>query len=297
MARRKKGVARNEFAGNYAVAFREELNAVIAAYRDRMVGKDELRVFAAMLESRALHAKSKVDLHRIINAKRSVARSLSSARIEAIARKLDALFAGVPRDGKQVAVSRKMAKHIARGMAACSEAVVLFYYCLRRVKQTIRRELLLEGERYARFRYAKLSELSGCARATLCRAVARLRRSGYLETVEVHQLNENDYGCLFVDGPLVSLVCPTGRGVGRQPKTTTPPAVSDNAPRSFSTTLENRDPKTQIPNRRGPRIRSSSKDGVLVASIAKPRRSEGSEFARIQERARQMRESFAEAVA
>ena len=297
MARRKKDIARDEFAGNYTLAFREELHVILGAYRDGMVGKDELRVFAAMLEHRALHKKSKVDMHRIVNANRSVSRSLSRVRIERIVGWLEELVAGVSRDGKRVAVSRRMMHYIARGRATCSEAVVLFYYCLRRIKQRVRRELLREGERYARIRYADVAKASGCARATLCRAVARLRWRGYLETVAVHKLNENREGGLYVDGPQVSLTCPTGRGGVRPPKATTPTAVSDNAPRSFSTTLDNKDPKTGIPNRRGHRFRLSSQGGVLVAAVVETPDSPDAEFSRIQQRARQMRESFADAIA
>ena len=297
MARRKKDVARDEFAGNYTLALRKELHAIIGAYRDRLIGKDELRVFAAMLEQRALHKKSKVDMYGIVNAKQSVSRLLSRTRIVRIVEQLEELLAGVPKGGKKVPVSRRMMHYVARGRATCSEAMVLFYYCLRRLKQRIRRELLIEGERYARFRYADVSEASGCARATLCRAVARLRWSGYLETVEVQKRSENSDGGLYVDGPRVSLSCPTGRGGIRQPKATTPTAVSDNAPRSFSTTLENKDPKTEISNRRGHCFRLSSQGGVLVASVVEPSRSAGAEFARIQLRARQMQDSFADAAA
>jgi len=297
MARRKKDIARDEFVGNYTLAFREELRVVIDAYRQRLLGKDELRVFAAMLERRALHAKSRVDLHRIVNAKRSVARSLSRSRISAIELRLNELLASVSTDGKRVAVARRMVQYVARGRATCSEAVVLFYYCLRRLRQRKRLERLREGERYARFRYRKLAEVSGCARATLCRAVARLRRRGYLQTLEVNKLNENHYGCLFVDGPLVSMTSQAGRGQSRMSKTTTACAVSDNGPVQFSTTPENRDPKREIPNRRGHRVRLSSKGGVLVASIVAPRRSADGEFARIQERGRQMQAAFAESAA
>lgn len=297
MARRKRELTRDEFAGNYTLATREELLAIIEAYRERSIGKDDLRVLAAMLERRALHPRSRVDLHRIVNAQRSVARSLSRARIAKLERELEQRLANVESGGKQVAVSRRMLQYIARGRATCSEAIVLLYYCRRRLRQRRRLERLREGERYARFRYRDLSELSGCARATLCRAVARLRRRGYLATVEVAKLNENHYGGLFVDGPLVSLTEQAARPCVRLQESTTRCAISDNAPPHIPTTPENRDPKTRIQNGRGYPFRLGVKDGVLVASVVRPRPSASAEFARIQERARCMRESWADAVA
>ena len=297
MARWKKDVARDEFTGNYTLALRRELYAIMGAYRDRLIGKDELRVFAAMLEERALHKKSKVDMYGIVNAKRSVSRLLSRARIDEIVERLEELLAGVPKGGKKVSLSRRMMHYIAQGRATCSEAVVLFYYCIRRIKQRVRRHLLLEGERYARFRLVDAAEVSGCSRATLCRAVARLRWRGYLETIAVHKRSENKDGGLYVDGPMVSLSCPAGRGGIRPPKATTPTAVSDNAPRSFSTTLENKDPKTEISNRRGHCFRLSSRDGVLVASIVEPPRAQDGVMERVQQRSRQLQDSFADAAA
>lgn len=312
MTSRRNGIERNEFQGNYTVATRAELEAILVAHRERRLGKDRMRVFAAMLEKRALHARSRVDMQRIVNAKRSTAKQLSRGRIERLEKELGDLLAGTPKGGKKVAISRKMAKHIATGQAACSEAIVLLYYCMRRLKQRQRRARLLEGERYARFRYADLAALSGCGRSTLCRAVERLRRRGYLQALEVRQANENANGCLFVDGSLVTMTSHVGRRWRSRQKTTTPPPVSDNAPDAFSTTLDNRDPKTEILNRRGFPFALVERGGALVAMLANPRpasarradpvpsvtvRSTCPEFLRIQERARQMRESWAEAVA
>lgn len=297
MGNRRKSIQRDEFVGNYTIALREELLAVIGAYRQRLLGKDDLRVYAAMLERRALHAKSRVGLCRIVNAQRSVAHGLSRHRIEGIERSLEGLMAAVPQGGKKVAVSRRMVQYIARGRATCSEAVVLLFYCVRRLKQRRRLDCLREEERYARFRYQVLSELSGCGRATLCRAVARLRQRGYLQTLKVQKLNENAYGCLFVDGPLVSMTSQAGRVARSAPKATTAVPVSDNAPRLIPTTPRNMDPKTWIQNRRGVVLELEKRDGVSMASTVRPRRASTQEFVRIQERARQMREAWADAVA
>lgn len=312
MTSRRNGIERNEFQGNFTVATRAELEAILVAHRERRLGKDRMRVFAAMLEKRALHVRSRVDMHRIVNAKRSTAKLLSRGRIERLEKELGDLLACAPKGGKKVAVSRRMARHIATGQAAPSEAIVLIYYCMRRLKQRQRRELLLEGERYARFRYVDLAVLSGCGRSTLCRAVERLRRRGYLQALEVRQASENANGCLFVDGSLVTLTSHAGRRWRSRRKATTPAPVSDNAPDALSTTLENRDPKTRILNRRGFPFALVEVGGALVATVANPRpanparadavgsppvRSTCPEFLRIQERARQMRESWAEPVA
>lgn len=297
MARRKKGIERDEFAGNYTVALREELLTIIGAYRSRKLSKDKLRVYAAMLERRALYAKSKVDLHGIVNAKRSVAHTISRARIASIECELRNLLRDLPTDGKKVAVSRKMVQYIARGQATCSEGLVLLFYCVRRLKQRRRLERLREGERYARFRYRMLADLAGCDRTTVGRAVEKLRRRGYIQTLEVQQRNRDYYGCLFVDGPLVSLTSQVGRGTRSAPKLPAPAADSADAPSPFLPTPENTDPKTRIPNERNFAFRLREHDGVLEAKIVSPRRRACAEFARIQERAAQMRASFADAVA
>lgn len=296
MARGKKSIDRDEFAGNYTLAFREEVMAVIRAYRERRISKDDLRVYAAQLEVRALHRKSRVDIHRVVNAKRTVCRSLSNGAIRACASKLDSLLAET-RQGKRLIVSRAMMCYIAQGRATCTEAIVLLYYSYRRKKQWERRELLREKERYARFRYQELSDESGCARSSLCRAVARLRARGYLQTLAVQKLNENHYGSLFVDGALVSLTPQHGRRVVALPKRTTPSADSDNAGGRFLTTLENKDPKTRNLNRRGPQFQLSEKDGLLVASVVSVSRESDGEFARIRMRAQQITDAFVDAVA
>ena len=49
---KKKTIDRDEFEGNYTVAYREEVLAIIRAYRDRRIRKDDLRVYAAGLAAR-----------------------------------------------------------------------------------------------------------------------------------------------------------------------------------------------------------------------------------------------------
>ena len=82
MASKKKGIDLLEFRGGYAVVRRAELEAIMDAHRERRLGKDRMRVFAAMLEQRALHERSTVDMHRIVNAQHTVARRLRPSQVE-----------------------------------------------------------------------------------------------------------------------------------------------------------------------------------------------------------------------
>lgn len=295
---KKQTLERDEFAGNYTLAYREEVLAIIRAYRGRRIRKDDLRVYAAVLEERALHGKSRVDRRRVINSKASITHALSSSAIRESSARIEAITKECSRTGKRVAIARGMVRYIAQGRATCTEAMVLLFYCLRRIKQLRRRELLQEGERYARFRYRDLSELSGCGRSSLCRAVGGLREAGLLEVVRVQQRNENANGNLFVDGPLVSLTSHLNRSSDWKPKTTTGRVRSDNAPGVFPTTLENRDPKTRIPNKKGVRVRFVFKDdGRTVVRFVERPTDRDLDLARLQARAWQFEQAQLDAVA
>jgi hypothetical protein len=295
---KKQKLERAEFAGNYTLAHREEVHAIIRAYRDRRLRKDDLRVYAAILEERALHGASRVDRARVINSRASVTRALSTSAIRRASSRIKTVTAACSGTGKRVAIAREMVRYIAQGRATCTEAMVLFYYCLRRIKQLRRRELLQEGERYARFRYRDLAELSGCGRSSLCRAVGGLREAGLLEVVRVQQQNENANGNLFVDGPLVSLTSHVNRSTDWKPRTTTGRVRSDNAPGVFSTTLENRDPKTVIRKRKEVRVRFVFKDdGRTVVRVVERPTDRELELARLQARAWQIEQAQLDAVA
>lgn len=295
---KKQTLERDEFAGNYTLAYREEVLAIIRAYRDRRIRKDDLRVYAAVLEERALHGKSRVDRRRVINSRASITHALSSSAIREASTRIEAITKECSWTGKRVAIAREMVRYIAQGRATCTEAMVLLFYCLRRIKQLRRRELLQEGERYARFRYRDLSELSGCGRSSLCRAVGGLREAGLLEVVRVQQRNENANGNLFVDGPLVSLTSHLNRSADWKPKTTTGRVRSDNAPGVFPTTLENRDPKTRIPNKKGVRVRFVFKDdGRTVVRVVERPTDRDLDLARLQARAWQVEQAQLDAVA
>ncbi len=86
------------------------------------------------------------------------------------------------------------------------EALFCLAYSMRRIAQLKPMQRLEPEERYARFRYSDFQEWTGVHRATQCRILPRLIERGFLGTAAVHKQNENVYGQLFVDGPLISLV-------------------------------------------------------------------------------------------
>lgn len=238
-----------EFKGGYARIPKEWIGQVIEAYRVRTLVKADLRVFAAILEHRAKHPSSKLDLYRIVNAKaarkgiRRLSRAEISNRMSGVGAVID--LAATGQDGL-VRVSRKMARAIASGRCGASEAVVLLYYCSRRMRQNRRMSRLQPDERYARFRYAELSEVSGVTRANLSRAVGRLRDRGLLSTAYVAKQNENALGQVFVDGSSVSLTAPQRPTRASRHEATTALRRFGNTPGQKSTTLINKDPKTRI---------------------------------------------------
>jgi len=288
-----------EFRDGYVLVDEADLECVIDAYKRRELRRNELRVFAARCEREGLHGKSKVDLARIVNCKSGVRgiRRLSAGEIDRAEGKLRDALEKLRTDEsrRRIAVSRKMLRHAARGGGTSNEIIVMLFYCMRRIRQRRRLDRLQEHERYARFTYRELEALSGIPRANVCRAVSRLRSRGILNTAWVRKQNENQFGLLFVDGPLVSLTC-TRQGASRakrpataahEHKTTTASARIDNAPEHKTTTLKNDNPKT---------IYRRSGQGIFAwKSLAK--RSRHSEWERIRQRANQMRADWTEQAA
>jgi hypothetical protein len=87
---------------------------------------------------------------------------------------------------------------------------------------------------------------------------------GYLNTAPVHKQNENAYGQLFIDGPLLSLVRPR-QAVRHQSapikKTSTPKQNLVNTPTEKKSTLRNLNPKTEILERE--KLVARLKEGVF----------------------------------
>ena len=234
----KQDVDRMEFRDGYRRLAEGDVLAVIGAYKARRLKRVHLRVFAGMGELGALPKHSKVDLYRIVNckSKKTGVRRLGHSQIDEARKSVLKVLRDVEQGGRERPYSRRVLRHIAQGHCTCNEACVLLYYCSRRITQSRRMDLLEERERYARFRYAELTTLSGVPEANICRAVARLRQRGFLNTIAVAQANMNRFGLLFVDGWLLSLV---RRGQKEMPrnKTTTPLSRNDNASQHETTTL------------------------------------------------------------
>lgn len=280
-----KAKMHREFQKGFALTTRGRLLAVIEGYRAKVLARDELRVFAATLEHEALHPRSRVDLTHIVNKRTGTKgiRRMSGPEIEKARERLGTVLDRTAdrnlADERPKSVSRRALQHIAQGRCTKVEAVLLLMYFARRISPTRPLQRLEEGERYARFTLAQLEELSGSPKANLSRALQKLREKGFLGTLAVSKRNENQYGLLYVDGPLLSLVR-TRQVVQRAKpaKTTTPRSRIDNAPHTESTTLRKDSPK---------RIPKKSRE----AQWKGPSPSRDADWERIQLRAWQMKES------
>lgn len=210
----KKSIRYRQFQGGYAKVPAGELRALMEGYRRRLFRRNEIRVFAARWEAAALHCESRVSLYRIVNcdSKKAGVRRLSETQINTASAKLDdwlpVLVEGIA-DGsikRTKPVARRALRHIARGGSTSVEGLFLLAYFMRRIPQSKPMQRLRDSEHYARFRYAEFESWTGVSRATQSRMLPRLMHRGYLNTIEVHQQNQNAYGQLFVDGPMLSLV-------------------------------------------------------------------------------------------
>jgi hypothetical protein len=272
----KRNNSYRQFSGGYAQVPDTQLKALLEGYRLGLFRRNEVRVFAALLEQKALHQESNVSLYRIINcqAQRKGNRRLSESEIQTAVEKLDQelpvlvaeIEANELSDGqqaKQKPVARKVLRHIARGGATTVEALLCFAYFLRRIPQRKPMQRLKPQEHYARFTYAEFEAWTGVHRATASRILQRLIDRGYLNTLSVSKQNENRYGQLFIDGPMLSLVRPRQAGRSRKTQTcrpqctdtaacekkSTPPQDLVNTPTKKKSTLINGNPKTEIKER------------------------------------------------
>jgi hypothetical protein len=277
----KRSIRYRQFVDGYAQAPDTQLRAVLECYRRGHLGRNEVRVFAGRLEQAALHEKSNVSLFRIINchSQRKGNRRLSEGEIQTAVQTLDQFLPTLQaeceaewrreeREPAQKPVARKVLRHIARGGATTVEALLCFAYFMRRIPQRKPMQRLMPNEHYARFRYAEFEDWTGVHRATQSRILQRLTARGYLNTAPVHKQNENRYGQLFIDGPMISLVRPR-QATHRPPranssgceKKSTPPQDLINTPTEKRSTLRNLNPKTEIQERE--KLVSILKEGFL----------------------------------
>jgi len=253
------------------------------------------------LEYTAKHPNCKnLDLARILNCNsyRKGNRRLSNSQIETASHNLDQFLPGLQvtcdANWDQAGIShskpvpRKVLQHVAQGGATTVEALFLFAYFMRRIPQRKPMQRLLPEERYARIKYAEFQEWTGVHRATQCRMLRRLIERGFLNTVPVVKQNENAYGQLFIDGPLLSRVRKRqtirhrSQAHRHGQKKSTRPQRKVNATRHKTSTLRNVNPKKEIEEQE--RLVMSLKSGPLG-------RHGDSELRRIAARAAHMVES------
>ena len=253
---KKEVVDALEFKGGFALLTKSEAEAIITGYRDGRVKKDTLRVFAAMKEKGALHSKSKVDISRITNSRSEAkgVKRLRSGLIERERERLASLLKTSPETTeRRKCASRRALRAIAQGRLSCTESIVLLMYFAKRITQVKPMKLLEVGERYARFTFRELEDLSGISRANISRAVASLKAKGLLSTVAVVKPNENQFGLLFIDGVLLTLIPGAATKDRSKPPTpvrvhekATPPLQFNNSPLIKSATLKKDYPKREI---------------------------------------------------
>lgn len=245
----KKSINYLEFRDGYKLINECEIDAMLSAFREGKVRKNEWRVFSALHEKSALHKESNVDLYRAVNHGTHIkgVKRLSHKEIDAAKQVVEQTIKDCG-DGQKKPVARKFLRYIAKGSASKAEAVLLLFYCKRRIRQPRQYDRLAKNERFARFTYRVLAELTGLRRATLCEGLARLVNRGLLNTAPVSKKNENFYGMLYIDGTIVSLSRNNAqnRPYREKVKTVTPIEVKRNAPQKKTVTLINKDPKTKI---------------------------------------------------
>lgn len=272
----KTSVRYRQFQGGYAKVRASQLRAMLEGYRLKLFRRNDVRVFAARWEAVALHKDSPVSLYRIVNcqSRKRGNRRLSHAAIESAAVKLDDLLPeleakllGLPDEEPppltEKPVARRVLRHVARGGATTAEALFYFAFFMRRIPQRKPMQRLESDEHYARFRYAEFETWTGVHRASQSRLFQRILSRGCLNTVPVHKQNENAYGQLFIDGPMLSLVRrrqPSRHRPSRQSTTaksrcekrSTAAGVLVNTLRQKRSTVINGNLKTEIDRWEGP---------------------------------------------
>jgi hypothetical protein len=300
----KQSVRYRQFQDGYAKVPARQLGAMLQGYRLGLFRRNEVRVFAALWEAASLHQDSLVSLYRIVNcqSKKKGNRRLSQSAIDAAATKLRRLLPELesrtllgPNDKPIPAttkpVARRVLRHVAQGGSTTVEALFYFAYFMCRIPQRKPMQRLKSQEHFARFRYAHFETWTGVLRTSQSRLLQRILDRGFLNTAEVHKQNENVYGQLYIDGPMLSLVRPRqsnrrrrrGRSTAEAhgcEKMTSPSGVSDNPPKHFRVSLINGNPKTEI---KRPEMVLNLKEGFF-ANHADP------ELRRIALRAAQMNE-------
>lgn len=245
----KQSVRYRQFQEGYAKVPARQVGALLQGYRLGFFRRNDVRVLAALWEAAALHQDSHVSLYRIVNcqSKKKGNRHLSQPDIDAAAAKLGRLLPELeskalhgPNDKPIPAttkpVARRVLRHVARGGATTVEALFYFAFFMCRIPQRKPMQRLRPQEHYARFRYADFQKWTGVLRTSQSRLLQRILDRGYLNTAQVHKQNENVYGQLYIDGPMLSLVRPrqsSGRRRRGRLKTDTSPLKKLTTPAEY----------------------------------------------------------------
>ncbi len=213
----------SEYEGGFVPIAEGMLLEILAEGKMEKAGhKNLMRVFAAIAEKKKARSK-KLDLYRIANcmADKPGIRRLTKTEIAALKLRVEQIAERAKKVGRvrKRPVSRKVLQAIAQGRLSPSECIVALFYASKRITQVKPLERLKEGERYSRFKYGEIQELTGIEKARVGEAVKKLEEKGFLQVLEAHQQNVNLYGLLFTDGWLISLFRKTVKAIKDTGKT------------------------------------------------------------------------------
>jgi|GEM_PF-4553663 len=197
----------HEFKGGYALLYADDLEAILHAYRDTQLDWNTLRVYAASHEQIEGAAKGiEVSLPKILHTKAPPegVKRLEDHDITTAQATLDRLLGAThtrPSKRRKPAARRAL-RAIAQGRLSAPESIILLVYFSRRLIKERHGHQVREGQRYARFSYTQLEEITGIARAHVARCICSLCANGWLTTVTLEDKeNESKYGACFIDGP------------------------------------------------------------------------------------------------
>lgn len=189
-----------DYRGGYART--TDLDALFEAIKAKKILKNELRYFCAKLEYE--EARGAVSIDQIINTPGK--RRFTSGEQERCKLSLIQSLVKDPKERELTAkIPRKFLKVAAKGRLKMSEMITALFYFRWRMPQRRRRTSLLRGERYARFTYALVEQVTGLARATVCVALQMLRNNKLISIVWRPMYEIKKFGLLFVDGPALNL--------------------------------------------------------------------------------------------
>lgn len=192
-----------EFDGGYCPT--NKVEALVEARRQRAVGKNELRVFFALLEHRECKGQAPVDV--ILNQARKQRKRLTTGQQEKARQRLkEALDEYQPgEEVYHVKLPRKFVRAAAKGVLEVSEMITALCYFMRRMPQRSRRKCLVRSERYCRLSVRKIREMTGLCHDAIVAALRLLRVQRLIALVWRPMVEIRRFGRVFVDGTKISM--------------------------------------------------------------------------------------------